>query len=122
MPTIIKGRFGIGYRQSPYLYNILGFKVVIAEGNMFERVEVKTNYVKFFEQGILDVNIRLEGNDYIASNDDLGLLAVGKSLDDAVDEIKEEFCDLWKEYVDCPDEELTEDAKELRAKLRKYKI
>jgi hypothetical protein len=65
----------------------------------------------------LSVNIQFEDQHYILSQDDLGLLAISGILDNAVNEIKEEFSELWIEYVTCPEEELTEDAKALRAKL-----
>ncbi len=50
MPTIIEGEYGIGYRQSPYLYNNIGFKAIIAEGNMLGGVVAKSNYIWFFDQ------------------------------------------------------------------------
>lgn len=43
MVVIIEGRFGLGYRQSPYLFNSF-FKVIIAEGNRFENVTAKSGY------------------------------------------------------------------------------
>ncbi len=46
MPTIIEGRFGIGYRQSPYLFNTMGFKAIIAEGNELGNVKAQGGYVK----------------------------------------------------------------------------
>lgn len=65
----------------------------------------------------LSVNIQFEDQHYILSDDDLGLLAISGKLDNAVNEIQEEFSELWNEYVTCPEEELTQDAKALRAKL-----
>lgn len=72
--------------------------------------------VKFSEP--LLMNIQFENQHYIFSHDDLGLLSVSSSLDRAISEIQEEFSELWEEYVTCPEEELTEDAKEFRAKLK----
>ncbi len=66
----------------------------------------------------LSLNIQFENQNYIVSNDDLGLLATSGSLDTAIHELQEEFSILWKDYVTCPEEELTEDAKEFRAKLK----
>ncbi|MDD3474413.1 MAG: hypothetical protein PHP08_00735 [Candidatus Dojkabacteria bacterium] len=54
MVTIIEGKYGIGFRQSPYLFNNFGFKAEIAEGNSFGEVIAKTDYVKFFEQRSVD--------------------------------------------------------------------
>jgi len=65
----------------------------------------------------LSMKIQFEDQHYILSHDDLGLLAISRMLDNAVNEIQEEFSELWNEYVTCPEEELTEDAKALRAKL-----
>lgn len=65
----------------------------------------------------LSVKIQFEDQQYILSDDDLGLLAISGKLDNAVNEIQEEFSELWNEYVTCPEEELTEDAIALRAKL-----
>lgn len=65
----------------------------------------------------LSIKIQFEDQHYILSHDDLGLLAISGMLDNAVNEIQEEFSELWNEYVTCPEEELTEDAKALRAKL-----
>lgn len=48
--VIIESRFGIGYRQSPYLYNSIGFKAVIANGNVLEGVTAKPNYIWFYER------------------------------------------------------------------------
>lgn len=50
MPTIIKGKYGIGYRQSPYLFNNIGFRAIIAEGNRLGGVTAKSEYVWFFSQ------------------------------------------------------------------------
>lgn len=64
------------------------------------------------------LNLLFENEHKIVSYDDLGLLAISDSIKQALDEIQEEFSDLWKEYVSCPEDELTEGAKRLRAKLQ----
>ncbi len=63
------------------------------------------------------LNILFEKQNYIVSHDDLGLLAVSDTLDKAIREIQEEFSLLWKDYVTCPEDELTEGAKRFRVKL-----
>lgn len=47
--TIIEGRFGLGYRQSPYLYNNVGFRAEITEGNSLCGVKAISNCDMFFE-------------------------------------------------------------------------
>ncbi len=49
MVMMIEGKFGIGYRQSPYLFNNFGFKADIADGNSLGGITAKSSYVKFFE-------------------------------------------------------------------------
>jgi hypothetical protein len=48
MPTIIEGRFGIGYRQSPYLFNNFGWKATIAEGNSIGGITAKSEWIKIY--------------------------------------------------------------------------
>ncbi len=81
-------------------------------------LEVLVNEKKVKLSEPLSLNIQFENQHYIASHDDLGLLAISGSLDKAISELQEEFSELWKEYVTCPEGELTEDAKALRAKLK----
>ncbi len=50
MVTIIEDLFG-GYRQSPYIFNNFGFKIEVADGNCFEGVKAKTEYVDFYQHG-----------------------------------------------------------------------
>lgn len=80
--------------------------------------EVFINEKKAVLHKPLLLNIQLEDKHYILSQDELGLLAISSSPKQALKEIQEEFSDLWKEYVTCPEEELTEGAKRLRAKLQ----
>lgn len=80
--------------------------------------EVLINETKAKLSEPFSLNIQFENQHYIVSHADLGLLAVSGSLDKAVTEIQEEFSELWEEYVTCSEEELTEDAKALRAKLK----
>ncbi|CAG0975720.1 MAG: hypothetical protein OIN86_07955 [Candidatus Methanoperedens sp.] len=64
------------------------------------------------------LDIQLEDKRYIVSYNDLGLLAISSSRKQALQEIQEEFSELWEEYVICPENELTEGAKRLKAKLK----
>jgi hypothetical protein len=97
-----------------------GVQTPISHENPLSRLsisEVFINERKVKLSEPLSVNIQFEDQHYILSQDDLGLLAISGILDNAVNEIKEEFSELWIEYVTYPEEELTEDAKALRAKL-----
>ncbi len=64
------------------------------------------------------LDIQLEDNQYFVSYNDLGLLAINSSRKQALQDIQEEFSELWDEYVICPENELTEGAKRLKAKLK----
>lgn len=72
----------------------------------------------------LEVSIDLEEglryDIYILSNEDLKLLAIQKSLDDASIEIQEEFYELLEDYTECPEDELTKDAIKFKKKLMSY--
>lgn len=50
MKEIIEGEYGIGYRQSSYLHKSIGFKAIIAEGNILGGITAKSNYIWFFER------------------------------------------------------------------------
>ena len=66
----------------------------------------------------IPIDISFEDDQYIVSNDVFGLLVVAPSLEKATKEIQEELSDLWNDYVNCPDEELTNGAKRFKAKLK----
>lgn len=50
MPVIIEGRYGIGFRQSPYLFNNFGFKAEIANGNRLCDITAKSDRIWFFKE------------------------------------------------------------------------
>jgi len=51
-------------------------------------------------------------------NEDLGIMVVAPSLDQCLLDFQEEFFILWTEYAQAPDETLTEDAKDLKHRIR----
>jgi len=63
------------------------------------------------------IDVDFEDDYYIASNDDIGLLAARPKMAQVVDEIKEELAVLWQEYVAVDENELTAGGKDLRNKL-----
>lgn len=67
----------------------------------------------------ISIDIVFESEQYIASNDELGLLVVAPSMKLANEGIQEEIAILLSEYVDIKEQELTEGAKEFRKKLIK---
>ena len=65
----------------------------------------------------ISIDIVFEGEQYIASNDELGLLVVAHSMKLVNEGLQEEIAILLSEYVDIKEQELTEGAKEFRKKL-----
>jgi hypothetical protein len=65
----------------------------------------------------ISIDIVFEGEQYIASNDELGLLVVAPSMKLANEGLQEEIAILLSEYVDIKEQELTKGAKEFRTKL-----
>ena len=70
---------------------------------------------ELIESVLIDVDF--EDDYYIASNDDIGLLAARPKMTQVVDEIKDELSVLWQEYVAVDENELTASGKDLRKKL-----
>ncbi|MDD4121135.1 MAG: hypothetical protein PHG90_06105 [Clostridia bacterium] len=70
----------------------------------------------------IPVEIEFEDNEYIASNDDIGLLAVQSEMELLIEEIKEQLGILWQEYVPANDEELTPSGKDLQELLLSISI
>ena len=97
-------------------------KMKISERLMLDEISFKDKKVKLSKP--LEVNIDIEEgiryDIYILSNEELKLLAIQKSLNDASIEIQEEFYELWEEYVDCPENELTIGAIDFKKKLMSY--
>lgn len=60
------------------------------------------------------LDIEFEDDEYIASNDELGLLAVQPKMDSLIEEIREQLEVLWQEYVQVDEEELAPSGKNLR--------
>jgi len=63
------------------------------------------------------IDIVFDSEQYIASNDELGLLVVAPTMKLANEGLQEEIAILLSEYVDIKEQELTEGAKEFRKKL-----
>ncbi|MCZ7396241.1 MAG: hypothetical protein ABOK23_06880 [Candidatus Methanoperedens sp.] len=65
----------------------------------------------------LSVDVIFDNDQYIVSNDELGLLAVANSMKSAVEEIEDELAILYSEYVAASENELSPGARRLRGKL-----
>lgn len=63
------------------------------------------------------IDIEFEDDYYIASNDDLGLLAVQPKMKLLIEELKGQLNVLWQEYVLVDEEELAPSGKDLREML-----
>jgi len=83
----------------------------------FEINKYKLNSIEKQLNEPISIDIVFEGEQYIASNDELGLLVVAPSMKLANDGLQEEIAILISEYVDIKEQELTEGAKEFRKKL-----
>jgi len=65
----------------------------------------------------ISVSVVFENDQYIVSNDEMGLLVAAQSMKIAYGEIQEELAILWSEYVNVDENELTDGAKHFRKKL-----
>jgi len=67
----------------------------------------------------LEVNLEKYGDEgYIATCPEFGLFAIGKTMDEVVDNIVEQFDIKYTFYVECPIEVLAPKAIEFREKLK----
>lgn len=83
----------------------------------FEIIKYKLDSIEKQLNEPISIDIVFEGEQYIASNDELGLLVVAPSMKLANEGLQEEIAILLSEYVDIKEQELTEGAKEFRKKL-----
>jgi len=99
-----------------------GREMKMSERLMLNEISFGDKKVKLSRPLLLDIDIEegIRYDIYILSNDELKLLAMQKSLDKASKEIQEEFLELWENYVDYPENELTKDAIEFKKKLMSY--
>lgn len=65
----------------------------------------------------IPIDIAFENEQYILFNDEFGLLVVHHNMELAYKEAQEELAVLVEEYVDAPEDDLTEGAKKFRNKL-----
>jgi hypothetical protein len=93
--------------------------------SLISESHVKQINIKSFQIGRVEkrlkypisVNVVFENDQYIVSNDVMGLLVAAQSMKSAYNEIQEELAILWSEYVNVDENELTNGAKQFRNKL-----
>lgn len=86
----------------------LSFMEISEDG---EDIELKKPFI---------VNYQRQGEYFIAENEEIHLCCWGKSLEELKEDINENLFVLFKNYVECSLSELTEDAIDLRVKLKEY--
>jgi hypothetical protein len=85
-----------------------------------KQINIKSFQIGRVEKRLKDpisVNVVFENDQYIVSNDVMGLLVAAQSMKSAYNEIQEELAILWSEYVNVDENELTNGAKQFRNKL-----
>lgn len=81
-----------------------------------KEINFRNDLIHLSEPLILDVQYEMD--EYILSNDLFHLIATSSSLKQGIQEIEEEITTLWKEYIEADPGTLTQDAMELRSKLK----
>lgn len=87
-----------------------------------DEVYIGDESVKLLKPIIVEIEIErgLFKDKYVAVSNDLGLLTIQNSFERATFEIKEEFVEIWNDYVKCDESELTENAIKFKHKLLSY--
>ena len=99
-----------------YILNIHDETSLVALDNLTIKNYKKDSVEKQLKEAI-PINIAFENEQYILSNDEFGLLVVEQNMESAFKEAQEELAILVAEYVDAPEDELTEGARKFRSKL-----
>lgn len=66
----------------------------------------------------LDVMMAFRDGFWTVYDEELEILAIAPDLEQCKKDFQEEFCILWEEYVNAPDNELSLDGQKLKYKLR----
>lgn len=113
VPNVISNRLDILFRficQKQYANEFvpLSFMDVNEDG---QNIKLKKPFI---------VNYRKQGDHYLAEKEDINLYCWGKNVKELQDDINENLYALFKNYVECDTDELTDDAINLRKKLMEY--
>ncbi len=79
---------------------------------------VRTKHREFHLYGGITPKVYMKSGLWLWEYESLGIIAHGESRDEAREAFYNEFAFLWDTYADADDKELTEDARELKRKLR----
>ncbi len=71
-----------------------------------------------FREPLIMELLKDEDGDFVVHSEELELHEVGGSQEEAISAAKGHLSGLWEVYVDCPGEELSEEALELRKTLK----
>lgn len=103
---------------------IVGIKEI---SSIVEASEMNINKISWRDSAIqlkhplkVNVDVNLAEEMWTISNDELGISSLGKDYDSAMDAFQEEFVMLVEEYANESDDNLTEDAQELKQKIRRF--
>ncbi len=99
-----------------YILNIQDETSLVTLDNLTIKNFKKDSVEKQLKKAI-PIDIAFENEQYILSNDEFGLLVVEQNMELAFKEAQEELAVLVAEYVDAPEDDLTEGAKKFRNKL-----
>lgn len=69
---------------------------------------------------IVEKSVDNNNDTYILEHNELGLFAIQKTLERAKEQIRDQICELWKEYIRCPEDDLTVGGIRFRNKLLEY--
>lgn len=99
-----------------YVLNIQDETSLAMLDNLTIRSFKKDSVEKQLKEAI-PISVIFENEQYILSNDEFGILVVEQNMELAFKEAQEELAVLVAEYVDAPEEDLTEGAKKFRNRL-----
>ena len=75
---------------------------------------------KFKQKIAIKISYDAEDDLWVLQNDDLGIVGVGDTYEEALEQLEDSLQVVIEGYLHEPDEKLTEDAKELKRNLQKY--
>lgn len=85
-------------------------------------ISLNDKIIKLLKPLILNMKIEkgLGSTTYILEHEELGLFAIQKSLNRAIMIVQQQFSELWKDYMEYSEDELTIGAKRFRNKILSY--
>lgn len=68
----------------------------------------------------IPANVSYQDGEYFCRNEELGIVTMSPTLDECIEDFKEEILFVWNEYGKASDEMLTDGAKELKRRIQQY--